>query len=39
MERISDILANYSASGENTVDKVLGAAAIVVNKDGEWFDL
>ncbi|GKT94531.1 beta-lactamase-type transpeptidase [Colletotrichum tofieldiae] len=28
------ILANYTAAGDNTKDRILGAAFIVVNKDG-----
>jgi len=29
------ILAKYTAAGDDTKDKLLGAAFVVVNKDGE----
>ncbi|PHH73210.1 hypothetical protein CDD80_3983 [Ophiocordyceps camponoti-rufipedis] len=34
MDRLDDILRAYVAEGEDTADKVLGAAFVVVNKDG-----
>lgn len=35
MEKLQSILEAHVASGEDTKDKLLGAAFVVVNKDGE----
>lgn len=35
MEKLNHILRSHVAEGEDTKDKLLGAAFIVVNKDGE----
>lgn len=35
MEKLDKILAAYAAEGDDTKDKLLGAAFTVVNKDGE----
>ena len=37
MEKIQQVLDSYSAKGEDTKDKILGASFIVLDKDGETF--
>lgn len=39
MERLNAILQKYTASGDDTNDKLLGVSFVVLNKDGESWPL